>query len=79
MAYRKKTLRSMSPVTRKLARLRGEISSIDRRLKKMIEEVQLLEVDSQALWNQKKRDEVENSQLEEMDQQVLSKVTKDLF
>jgi len=45
----------------------------------MIEEVQLLEVDSQALWNQKKRDEVENSQLEEMDQQVLSKVTKDLF
>ena len=36
MAYRKKTLRSMSPVTRKVARLIGELGSIERRLKNII-------------------------------------------
>lgn len=36
MAYRKKTLRSMSPVTRELARLQGEVSSISRRLKNLL-------------------------------------------
>lgn len=39
MAYRKRTLRSMSPVTRKVARLRGELSSIDRRLKNLLPEI----------------------------------------
>lgn len=51
MAYRKKTLRSMSPVTRKLARLIGELSSVERRLKNLIEEVQLIESDAAALRN----------------------------
>ncbi len=51
MAYRKRTLRSMSPVTRKLARLAGEAGSLERRLKNLIEEVQSLEHDSRALKN----------------------------
>ena len=52
MAYRKKTLRSMSPTTRKLARLIGELGSVERRLKNLIAEVQLIEGESQALRNQ---------------------------
>jgi len=51
MAYRKKTLRSMSPVTRKLARLAGELDSVSRRLKNLIPELQQLELDSRALKN----------------------------
>jgi len=55
MAYRKRTLRSMSPVTRKVARLRGEISSIDRRLKNLIPELQQLEADATS-WQEQKQD-----------------------
>ena len=51
MAYRKKTLRSMSPVTRKVARLIGELDSVSRRLKNIIPELQRLELDSRALKN----------------------------
>lgn len=39
MAYRKKTLRSMSPTTRKVARLIGELDSIGRRLKNVLPEI----------------------------------------
>lgn len=49
MAYRKKTLRTMLPVTRKVARLVGELDSVSRRLKNLIPELQQLELDSQAL------------------------------
>lgn len=49
MAYRKRTLRSMSPTTRKLARLVGEQASIVRRLKNLMPEIQRLELDSRAL------------------------------
>jgi len=49
MAYRKKTLRSMSPTTRKLARLIGEAESVARRLKNLVSEIQRLELDSKAL------------------------------
>jgi len=49
MAYRKKTLRSMSPTTRKLARLIGEAESVARRLKNLVPEIQQLELDSKAL------------------------------
>ena len=45
MAYRKKTLRIMSPVARKLARLIGEQESIARRLKNMLEQIKDLEAD----------------------------------
>ena len=53
MAYRKKTLRSMSPVARHLARLAGEAGSLERRLKNMVVEIQQLELDSRALANVK--------------------------
>lgn len=53
MAYRKKTLRSMSPTARKLARLIGEQESIARRSKNLIVEIQRLELDSKALANAK--------------------------
>ena len=49
MAYRKKTLRSMSPVTRKVARLIGEQESIAKRFKNLIPDIQRLELDSRAL------------------------------
>mgnify|MGYP001567439473 CR=1 FL=1 len=51
MAYRKKTLRTMSPAARKVARLAGELDSIARRLKNLIPELQHLELDSMALAN----------------------------
>lgn len=53
MAFQKKTLRSMSPVTRKVARLIGEQESIARRFKNIIPELQQLELDSRALENAK--------------------------
>lgn len=53
MAYRKKTLRSMSPTTRKVARLIGELSSIERRLKNLLPEIKDIEFQAQALVNAK--------------------------
>lgn len=53
MAYRKSTLRSMSPTTRKVARLIGEQESIARRFKNLVPEIRRLELDSQALANAK--------------------------
>jgi len=49
MAYRKSTLRSMSPVTRKVARLIGEQESVARRFKNLVPEIQRLELESRAL------------------------------
>lgn len=49
MAYRKKTLRRMSPTVRKVARLAGELDSVSRRLKNLLPELQRLELDSKAL------------------------------
>ncbi len=43
MAYRKSTLRQMSPVTRKVAKLIGEAQSVSRRLKLLLPEIQELE------------------------------------
>ena len=54
MAYRKKTLRSMLPTTRKVARLIGELESVDRRLKNLIPELQRMELESRALINSMK-------------------------
>jgi len=58
MAYRKRTLRSMSPTTRKVARLIGELESVSKRLKHLMPELQQLESDSQALFNRNKYKEV---------------------
>jgi len=49
MAYRKKTLRRMSPTVRRVARLAGDLDSVSRRLKNLIPELQQLEIDSKAL------------------------------
>ncbi len=49
MAFRKKSLRRMSPTARKVARLAGELDSVSRRLKNLIPELQRLDLDSKAL------------------------------
>ena len=49
MPYRKVTLRRMSPVTRKYARLLGDLESVLRRGKNLVEEIQRLELDTK-LW-----------------------------
>lgn len=54
MTFRRKTLRTMSPTARKVARLTGEIESISRRLKNLIPELQRLDLDSRALENSKR-------------------------
>ena len=54
MAYRKKTLRSMLPTTRKVARLIGELESVDKRLKNLMPELQRMEMESRALLNSMK-------------------------
>ena len=55
MAYRKATLRRMPPVTRKYAKLLGELESVVRRGKNMVEEIARLELDSRALAHAKER------------------------
>lgn len=54
MPYRKGTLRRMPPTTRKLARLIGELESATRRVKNLLEDIQLVELDSRALANMNK-------------------------
>lgn len=51
MAYRKKTLRTMSPTARRVARLIGELDSVSKRLKHLIPDIQRLDLDSKALFN----------------------------
>lgn len=53
MAYRKKTLRTMSPTARKVARLVGEQVSVALRLKNLIPDLQRLDLDSRALQTAK--------------------------
>jgi len=54
VALRKATLRRMPPVTRKYAKLLGELESVLRRGKNMVEQIQRLELDSRALANMNK-------------------------
>ncbi len=63
MAYKKKTLRIMSPTARKVARLIGEQESIAKRLKNLIPELQSLEMDSKALSTAKQGLQVTDSDL----------------
>jgi len=56
MAYRKKTLRTMSPTARKVARLTGELDSVSRRLKNLIPELQELDLASKALETARTKD-----------------------
>jgi len=48
MAYRKKTLRRLTPEARKLAKLIGELESVSRRLKSLVPAVERLEIDTRA-------------------------------
>ena len=56
--YRRSTLRKMSPVTRNLARLIGEATSVTRRLKAILPLVQ--ELEQKELANREKAAEVLN-------------------
>ena len=49
MAFKKRTLRTMSPTARKVARLVGEQESIAKRLKNLVPNLQRLDADSKAL------------------------------
>lgn len=49
MAFRKKTLRVMSPTARKVARLIGEQESVAKRLKNLIPDIQRLDLNTRAL------------------------------
>ena len=55
MPYRRSTLRRMSPVTRKYAKLLNELESVLRKGKNMVEEIQRLELDSRALAHAKQQ------------------------
>ena len=55
MSYRKLTLRRMPPVTRKYARLLGELESVLRKGKNLVEEIARLEHDSRALVHARER------------------------
>jgi len=49
MAYKKRTLRMMSPTARKVARLSGEALSLAKRLKNLVPDLQRLDGESKAL------------------------------
>ena len=53
--FRKATLRKMPPVTRKYAKLLGELESVIRKGKNLVEEIQRLELDSRALAHARER------------------------
>ena len=53
--YRKATLRRMPPVTRRYAKLLGELESVLRRGKNLVEEISRLELDSRALAHARER------------------------
>jgi len=55
VAFRKATLRRLPPVTRKYARLLGDLESVLRKGKNMVEEIARLEHDSRALVHARER------------------------
>ena len=59
MAYRKATLRRMSPETRKYARLLNDLESVLRRGKNMVETIARLEFESRALAHAKEKSKEE--------------------
>ena len=58
MAYKKRTLRTMSPTARKVARLIGEQESVAKRLKNLVPDLQQLDADSRALATAKQNSPV---------------------
>ena len=53
MRRTKKTLRRLSPISRDLAKIANDQASLNRRLHNLVQKVQLLELDSKALWAKK--------------------------
>jgi len=58
VAFRKATLRRMPPVTRRYAKLLGELESVLRRGKNLVEEISRLELDSRALAHAREREAI---------------------
>jgi len=56
MAYKKKTLRHMQPVTRRYARIINDLDSVTRRLHNLTEDIARLELDSTALLTATRQD-----------------------
>jgi hypothetical protein len=54
--YRKTTLRRMQPVTRRYARNLNSLQGILKRLQNLTQDIARLELDSAALFNQKKHE-----------------------
>ena len=58
MTYRKTTLRRLPPVTRRYAKLLGELGSVLRKGKNLVEELSRVEFESQALAHAKEPEKV---------------------
>ena len=71
MAFKKRTLRTMSPTARKVARLIGEQESVAKRLKNLVPDLQQLDADSKALATAKQNSPVW------LDSQVLTETLTD--
>jgi hypothetical protein len=54
LTYRKKTIRRMSPVTRRYAKILNEFAGTLRKLKNLTEDIARLEADSKALYQREK-------------------------
>jgi len=55
VSYRKATLRKMPPITRKYAKLLGDLESVLRKGKNLVSELSRIEFESQALAHAKKK------------------------
>jgi hypothetical protein len=79
MPYSSKTLRKFPPITRKYAKLVGELQLLTRRAKNLVEDIWMIERDSQALYKihqPEEKNEVKPDELEETERQILSAATK---
>jgi len=80
--FQSKTLRRMTPKTRKLAKECNTLEVTLRRMKKQVAVMAELERDSIALWNQNKarrRDEVKPEDIEGWpEQSALAKTSQDI-
>jgi len=59
MTYRKTTLRKLPPITRRYARLLGELGSVLRKGKNLMEELSRIEFESQALAHAREKEAAE--------------------
>ncbi|MGA8849387.1 MAG: hypothetical protein WB564_06155 [Dehalococcoidia bacterium] len=56
MAYKKKTLRHMQPITRRYARIINDLDGVTRRLKNLTQDIARLELDSAALFRSNRQE-----------------------